>query len=448
VRIRLSIDGGHTYAYDLAVSTPNDGSEVVRLPNVGTTHARVKVEAIGNVFFDISNRDFTIQALPVITSGPPAGAAVQYSDSLAAPMTVSAEDADSPGSALVASVAGLPAGLSLVAASVSDDATRPGTATWAVVGRVAAAPGTYNVTVTVTDEASDTDSSSFAITVSQEDAEASYTGDTLAFTSPGANTATVLLRATVRDGSVVPSLGDREPGDITNATVTFAENGVPLCPPLRVTLLDGTTSGSASCSVPLWPGVHSIEVGMGHYYTGGRTTVVEVVEPEGSFVSGAGLLAIGASGGRYKGTAGSNVEFALGVKYRPRNPNEPTGRIEMVFRADGTTYVIRSSAIDLLGVSEQTPSGKACHGRGSTCIGRADMRWTATLADITNARAPITVGSNLALQVTVTDRGERHGSGDSIGITLWDGNTLLFSSSWTGSKTVEQLLATGKITVR
>jgi fermentation-respiration switch protein FrsA (DUF1100 family) len=80
-------------------------------------------------------------------------------------------------------------------------------------------------------------------------------------------------------------------------------------------------------------------------------------------------------------------------------------------------------------------------------MGRADMRWTATLIDVTDARKPITVGSNLALQVTVTDRGDHHGSGDAIGITLWDGSALLFSSSWTGSQTVEQVLEAGKISV-
>jgi uncharacterized protein (UPF0333 family) len=60
VKISLSVDDGHTYPYVLAASTPNDGSEAVVLPMVGTTHARVKVEALGNVFFDVSNADFSI----------------------------------------------------------------------------------------------------------------------------------------------------------------------------------------------------------------------------------------------------------------------------------------------------------------------------------------------------------------------------------------------------
>ncbi len=60
VKISLSIDGGHTYPYVLAESTPNDGSQPVILPGVGTTQARIKIEAVGNIFFDVSNADFTI----------------------------------------------------------------------------------------------------------------------------------------------------------------------------------------------------------------------------------------------------------------------------------------------------------------------------------------------------------------------------------------------------
>lgn len=61
VRILLSIDGGLTFPIVLKNATPNDGVEKVKLPDVGTQTARVKVEAVGNIFFDISDRDFTIQ---------------------------------------------------------------------------------------------------------------------------------------------------------------------------------------------------------------------------------------------------------------------------------------------------------------------------------------------------------------------------------------------------
>ena len=62
----LSIDGGHTYPTVLAASTPNDGSQSVTCRTSRTTHARIKIEAVGNVFFDVSNADFTITLPGVI----------------------------------------------------------------------------------------------------------------------------------------------------------------------------------------------------------------------------------------------------------------------------------------------------------------------------------------------------------------------------------------------
>jgi reprolysin-like metallo-peptidase family M12B/FIMAH domain-containing protein len=66
VRVSLSVDGGVTYPYVLASATPNDGSVSVTLPNVGTTMARIKVEAVGNVFFDLSDEPFRISAVEAI----------------------------------------------------------------------------------------------------------------------------------------------------------------------------------------------------------------------------------------------------------------------------------------------------------------------------------------------------------------------------------------------
>jgi len=61
VKITLSADGGKTWPHVLAASVPNNGSAGVTLPAVGTTTARIKIEAIDNVFFDVSNADFTIK---------------------------------------------------------------------------------------------------------------------------------------------------------------------------------------------------------------------------------------------------------------------------------------------------------------------------------------------------------------------------------------------------
>ena len=60
VKISMSTDGGLTYPLVMAASTPNDGSQKVTVPLVNTSTARIKVEAVGNVFFDVSNANLTV----------------------------------------------------------------------------------------------------------------------------------------------------------------------------------------------------------------------------------------------------------------------------------------------------------------------------------------------------------------------------------------------------
>ena len=62
VDIFLSLDGGFTYPITLVSGTPNDGSQSVLIPNNTTSTARIKVKASNNIFFDISNQNFTISA--------------------------------------------------------------------------------------------------------------------------------------------------------------------------------------------------------------------------------------------------------------------------------------------------------------------------------------------------------------------------------------------------
>ncbi len=61
VDIRMSYDGGLTYPKLLAGSTPNTGSATIFVPAGTSSQARVMVKAADNVFFDISDQDFTIQ---------------------------------------------------------------------------------------------------------------------------------------------------------------------------------------------------------------------------------------------------------------------------------------------------------------------------------------------------------------------------------------------------
>jgi hypothetical protein len=63
VDISLSTDGGFTYPITLAADTDNDGVQAIAVPNIATTSARVRVACASNIFFDISNANFTITAV-------------------------------------------------------------------------------------------------------------------------------------------------------------------------------------------------------------------------------------------------------------------------------------------------------------------------------------------------------------------------------------------------
>jgi hypothetical protein len=64
VDIRLSADGGQSFAYELASNTANDGSHTVSMPSVQTTTARILVACHNNIFLDIADSNFTV-TIPV-----------------------------------------------------------------------------------------------------------------------------------------------------------------------------------------------------------------------------------------------------------------------------------------------------------------------------------------------------------------------------------------------
>ncbi|MCA9137955.1 MAG: hypothetical protein KDB00_14385 [Planctomycetales bacterium] len=60
VDLMISFDGGFTFDTVLASNVPNNGSHDVVIPDTLTTNARIKVQPVGNIFFDVSDANFTI----------------------------------------------------------------------------------------------------------------------------------------------------------------------------------------------------------------------------------------------------------------------------------------------------------------------------------------------------------------------------------------------------
>ncbi|MFT3981118.1 MAG: zinc-dependent metalloprotease family protein [Ferruginibacter sp.] len=148
VRILLSTDGGFTFPTVLSATTANDGSEVVTLPSTTSTTARVKIESIGNIFFDISNTNFTITQ-PAVTFNfvTPAATNVPCGSGTTASSTVATTSAGGFSTPInLSATAGVPAGTTV---SFGTNPVNPGSSSTVVLNNVnTLAPGTYNITVT------------------------------------------------------------------------------------------------------------------------------------------------------------------------------------------------------------------------------------------------------------------------------------------------------------
>ncbi|WP_221634662.1 M12 family metallo-peptidase [Nocardioides luti] len=240
VRILLSTDGGQTYPRELVAATANDGSEAVTLPQVSTSHARIRVEAVDNYFFDVNDADFSIASTMSLGDVPDQSA--QYSHPFAAPVTVDATSASVDGDQLTGTLSGV-AGLTVTRTSASADGVRPGTATFTISGPVLAPPGSHVGTLSVSEPGAGgaTATDDFTTTVTPDAAGVAYTGPTSATTDDASDpTATVALRATVSDTSP-------EAGDVSQATVTFVDRatGGELC------TAGADAGGVATCTADL-----------------------------------------------------------------------------------------------------------------------------------------------------------------------------------------------------
>ncbi|MBP2323192.1 hypothetical protein JOF56_003577 [Kibdelosporangium banguiense] len=395
VKVSLSVDGGLTFPHVLSNSTPNDGSESLTVPDVATTKARIKVEAVGNVFFDLSDADFTIHASPRVTT--PTNVSVQYSDALA-PVTITANDPDSAGTGLNAVATGLPAGLTLAAGAANGN-----TRTWTVSGTTTANPGDYAVKVAVTDDTGVVGNAAFTIKVKPEDAEVTYTGDALVYGD------SVQFRATVRDNT------DGSPGDVKTANVTFSAGGKELCTATVGLLGTAPTDASGSCTAKLPTGVNSVAVSVGGNYAANAKAQVETQRSQRRTVLGAGVLTATRSAGAYKADHGTKVDVSVLVSH---SNSRTTGLGFVKFRSGGKEYLAHGTSFESFGAKTS---------------GVLDVRAKVSLVDITGY--PAQVASGLTLRVTA--------SGGKTAITLLQGDKLLFSSDWTGARTQETSLRTG-----
>ena len=148
VNIKLSTDGGMTYPILLASNTPNDGSEAISIPDNQTTTARIMVEAADNIFYDISDTNFTIGApnSPMFTISTPAA---QTSQVLCAPsnsvVDISYQVFFGFNEITTFSASGVPSGVSVNFSTNNINSSQTVVATISATNSVS--PGTYPITI-------------------------------------------------------------------------------------------------------------------------------------------------------------------------------------------------------------------------------------------------------------------------------------------------------------
>lgn len=144
VDVLISVDGGASFSV-IANDVPNDGSQIITVPNTASTTAIIMVMCENGTFFDVSNNVFAITAATndyTLNLQNPTVSVCQGTDAV---FTVVVGQIGSYSDLVTLSASGNPAGTSV---SFTPNPATPGTnATMTITNTAGATPGSYNLTV-------------------------------------------------------------------------------------------------------------------------------------------------------------------------------------------------------------------------------------------------------------------------------------------------------------
>jgi Galactose oxidase, central domain len=375
---------------------------------------------------------------------------VQYSDPIA-DVTITATDADSPGSSLTAGTsfkkdggsaqAGLPTGLSFVLDSTT--VGPPGSRSWKLTGIANVAAGSYETTITVSDNCGPlctlTTSTIFTIVVTQENAQILYTGvDTVAQVG-----ATLTLRATVWDSAANGYAGTNPEsgagatiGDITKMWIAFDIYSAGSCSsgsPIMTKYGQVTDTGTAGDGIgtATQPFTASSEnsycvvatlVANGSGGTPNLFYEADPAQPVGlAFYNNTGQFVT--AGGWIYDSNPSHGNFGLNA--RNNKNGQAQGQMVYVYRGlyNGVpaNYIIKSNSLTNFGIAS---------GAGGTYPMAATLQGKCNL-EINRASdgAVLFSEGNATFSATVIDTNQNSGSGsESYAVTVYNKDAVLYKS--------------------
>jgi hypothetical protein len=176
----------------------------------------------------------------------------------------------------------------------------------------------------------------------------------------------------------------------------------------------------------------TITVVIGGNFMGSTTVAGAVYIPKGDHVTGGGFIIPNENSfGPYASDNGSHANFGFNMKYQKKGQIwELNGEMNLVIRSGNQTYQFKSTEALSLGINNA--------GDHPT----AQMTFRGNLNQGNN-----TLLSGLILYTTMKDRGNPGINNDSIAFTIWNGNTLIYSSNWIANNTERKNLAGGNIVI-
>jgi hypothetical protein len=275
-----------------------------------------------------------------------------------------------------------------------------------------------------------------------EDAGAEYTGTAIAATKNSfTNDFTVMLRGIILDDD------DDSTGDISKANARFIVNGVPVCSFMPVIRLNeenqtvGVIEYEWAGLLKNNPSLYDVQIEINSCFYEGLTITypLTVYRNMGDFITGGGhMIMTESAAGLYPPGPDSKLNFGFIVNYNKKG-NRLQGKMNIIYREFEGEQLVAVYQIESNNITSLNPDWKEK---------KAEFVYRANLTDVTDPEYPIEIAGNLALHVTMTDMGEP-GDQDQIAFSLYkkNNNALWFSSNWSGTKTLEQLIDEGNLVV-